>query len=376
MKNNLSYEYLKENNLIIYEVVSGSRAYGTNLPNSDTDIRYVYVLPINYILSNNIIEQVNDKKNDIVGYEIGRFVELLSTANPNILEFLNIPSDCVISKHKSFDIILKNREKFITKRCKDTFTGYAITQIKKAKGQDKKQNWEKERVKRKTPIDFCYVIEENKSIKLKKWAEVNNMSIDFTKDYGLVKVPNSKDIYCMYYEKGSNYKGLIKNSNRNTSNQLRLSSIPKGKSSVGIISYNENGYVKHCKDYNSYKKWLTDRNEDRWVENKESGQKIDGKNMLHCKRLLDMSIEIAKGEGVIVRRPNSDKLIDIRKGKVDLDTLIKESENNIKEIDTLFDKSNLPNSVNKFFAMEMTFRVRKSFYFNLKKIVPTLKKLL
>ena len=36
---------LRQQDLIIFEAISGSRAYGTNLPHSDTDLKGVFVLP-------------------------------------------------------------------------------------------------------------------------------------------------------------------------------------------------------------------------------------------------------------------------------------------------------------------------------------------
>ena len=38
-------EYLKENDLIILECISGSKAYGLDTPSSDTDIKGVFLLP-------------------------------------------------------------------------------------------------------------------------------------------------------------------------------------------------------------------------------------------------------------------------------------------------------------------------------------------
>ena len=130
----IDYKWLKESNLILYEVISGSIAYGTNLPTSDEDRRYVYILPIDYILSGNIVEQVNDDTNDVVGYEIGRFLNLISSANPNLLELLNMPEDCIVYKNPIFDLILDNKSKFLTKKCKNSFAGYGH-----AKGPDRSQ---------------------------------------------------------------------------------------------------------------------------------------------------------------------------------------------------------------------------------------------
>lgn len=370
MIKNIDYDYLKVNNLILYEVISGSIAYGTNLPSSDIDKRYIYILPIDYILSGNIIEQVNDETNDIVGYEIGRFLELISTANPNLLELLNMPEDCVIYKSPIFDEILNNRDKFLTKKCKNSFAGYSISQIIKAKGQNKKQNWEKDKVTRKTPLDFCYLHLGEKSIPLVDYMNEKGMSQEFC---GLSNVPHSRDTYALFYDfkseetNGSNeypslgFKGIA----FEDSNQIRLSSIPKDTPKnyfIGHISYNKDGYSQHCKDYNSYQTWLKERNEARWVDVKSHGQKIDGKNMMHCRRLMDMAREIGEGKGINVRRENADYLISIRKGEVDLQSLIDHVEKEIVEVDRIFNESNLPDSVDLEFVDNLLVSIRKKSY--------------
>jgi predicted nucleotidyltransferase len=387
----IDYKWLNERNLILYEVISGSIAYGTNLPSSDEDRRYVYILPIDYILSGNIVEQVNDDTNDLVGYEIGRFLELLGSNNPNVLELINTPEDCIIYKDPVFDLILNDKERFITKICAKSFGGYAKQQISKAKGQNKKQNWEKDKVIRKEVLDFVYVIEGEKSIPWKVWNEDFKYEEKFI---GVVNVPNARDIYAVYFDEVANicfsesvpenvresakylrkesglpmgfgYKGLVRSGegiSPTESNQLRLSSIPKGEVPICIITYNKDGYTQHCNDYKSYQTWLEKRNESRWVDVKSHGQKIDGKNMLHCKRLMEMAKEIAKGEGIIVRRPNAKELISIRKGEIDLETLIDSVEKEIIEVDKLFDNSELPDNINNEFINNLIVKIRKQIY--------------
>jgi hypothetical protein len=164
---------------------------------------------------------------------------------------------------------------------------------------------------------------------------------------------------------GFGYKGLVKTVegvNSAESNQLRLSSIPKSEEPICVITYNKDGYTQHCNDYKSYQTWLDQRNESRWVDVKSHGQKIDGKNMLHCKRLMEMAKEIAKGEGIIVRRPNAKDLIAIRKGEVDLQTLIDSVEKEIIEVDKLFDNSELPDSIDIEFINNLIVKIRKQIY--------------
>ena len=375
----------------LYLVVRGSHAYGTNIETSDTDYAGVFIQSEEDILGNKYVEQINDDKNDIIIYEIRRFLELLGSNNPTVLELLNTPEDCVIYKDPIFDLVLNDRERFITKICAKSLGGYAKQQISKAKGQNKKQNWEKDKVTRKEVLDFVYVIEGEKSIPWKVWNEEKKYEEKFI---GVVNVPNARDIYAVYYDfiarnmfsenisektriiliklqkesgqpMGFGYKGLVKTGegiNSAESNQLRLSSILKDEEPICVVTYNKDGYTQHCNDYKSYQTWLEQRNESRWVDVQSHGQKIDGKNMMHCMRLIQMSREIAEGKGIIVRRPNSKELISIRKGEVDLQTLIDKVEKEIVEIDKLFEESNLPDIVDNKLIHNLIVKIRKEIY--------------
>ncbi len=367
----------------LYLVIRGSHAYGTNVETSDTDYAGVFIQSIDDIIGNKYIGQINDDNNDIVIYEIRRFLELLASNNPTVLELLNTPEDCVIYKDPIFDLVLSDKEKFITKMCAKSFGGYAKQQISKAKGQDKKQNWEKDKVTRKTPLDFCYLHIGEKSVSLKEYLDKNNLDQKFC---GLSNVPHSRDTYALFYDRMSDFRysdkrpkweRILSNLFNRTkplefkgisfenSNDIRLSSIPKNLPKnyfIGHISYNKDGYSQHCKDYLSYQVWLEKRNEARWVDVKSHGQKIDGKNMMHCKRLMEMAKEIGEGKGIIVRRPNAEELISIRKGEIDLQTLINNVEKEIIEVDKLFDNSSLPDSIDNDFIHNLIVKIRKQIY--------------
>lgn len=153
-----------------------------------------------------------------------------------------------------------------------------------------------------------------------------------------------------------------KKENYGISNQLRLSSIPKGETPVVVITFNKDAYTQHCKDYLAYQEWLENRNEARYVETQEHGQQIDGKNMMHCIRLIRMAQEIGRGEGIQVRRADAQELLAIRRGEVDLDNLIQMADQAIEEMDNIFDNSDLPNKVNPELVNTLLIKIRKEFY--------------
>jgi len=349
-------DILRNEGLIVFEAIMGSRAYGTALPTSDTDIRGVFIQPEEDILGFGYVDQVADNTNDIVFYEIRRFLQLVQSNNPNILELLNAPKDCILHKDPIFDLVLEQKDQFITKQCKNSFAGYAIGQIKKARGYNKKINWEENEMVRKNVLDFCYILEDSgMSVPFPEWTSIDQFN------YGLAKIDHAHDIYAMYniaYEGGN---GIV--SDPETANDVQLSSIPKGKILVAYLTFNKDAYSTHCKRYAEYKEWLDNRNEDRFKMNKEHGKQYDSKNMMHTFRLLNMASEIANGE-INVRRPEKEieTLMEIRKGEYDYEKLLMDAEALIANLDEMFDNSELPNKVNQEFVDKLLIKIRKLRY--------------
>jgi predicted nucleotidyltransferase len=345
-----SYEYLKQNNLILFEVVAGSIAYGTKTSTSDVDIRYVYILPNEYLLGyNKYVPQVSENNNDTVGYELGRFIDLLVKQTPNTIELLYSPKDCVLHKHPVFDILIENRDLFLTKQCKMSFGGFAIQQIKKSKGHNKKMNWEEKQIERKGVLDFCYVVDGGKTKNVQTWLEENNAS---QSNCGLVKLNNMPFCYALYL--GHGYKGICSQNG----NDVLLTSIPKGAIPAITMYFNKDAYSIHCKKYREYQEWLKNRNMARFVDVKNHGQKIDGKNLLHSRRLVDMAIEIAETGTINVRRPNADYLLQIRRGEIPLERIIEEAEKDLARLDEVYEKCKLPESVDAEFAHNLVIEIR------------------
>jgi hypothetical protein len=92
--------------------------------------------------------------------------------------------------------------------------------------------------------------------------------------------------------------------------------------------------------------------------------KIDGKNLLHCVRLLRMAKEISEGKGIIIRRSDAEHLKGIRKGLFDLNEIVSESETIIKTINENFKTSNLPDSIDLDRVNDILVNIRKEIYGN------------
>ncbi|MEJ0104660.1 MAG: nucleotidyltransferase domain-containing protein [Bacteroidota bacterium] len=259
----LTIEHIKENGWLIFEAIVGSKAYGLDTEKSDTDIRGVFVLPKELFYSLEYTPQVSNDSNDIVYYELKRFIELLSKNNPNIMELLNMPERCVLQKHE-----IMNRVKpgmFLSKLCEQTFANYAYTQIKKAYGLEKKivNPVEEER---RSVLDFCFVHLAKETVPLQKFLGDYKFKQE---EMGLTAIAHLRDCYNLYHSTERSYSGVI---GKEEANDVCLSSIPKGESPVGLLFFNKDGYSVYCKQYKEYWGWVAKRNEERYKTTMSHGR--------------------------------------------------------------------------------------------------------
>lgn len=331
----MTIEELRASGGIIFESIAGSRAYGLATESSDTDIRGVFVLPQETLYGLYYIEQVNDERNNVVFYEIRKVVELLLRNNPTMLELLAMPQDCIVYKHPAFDILTPSM--FLSKLCKESFAGYAHSQIKKAKGLNKKILNPVAR-ERKSVLDFCYVQYKQGTQQLGVWLTERGFKQEHC---GLVRLAHFRDCYALYYDEKANYAGIMRS--EEDSNDVCLSSVPKEAEAIGIVSFNKDGYSRYCKDYREYWDWVEQRNEERYQNTLEHGKNYDAKNMVHVFRLLDMAEEIAAGE-LYVRRPNREQLLSIKRGEANYEELLIRADEQLHRIEESYLHSSLPDA--------------------------------
>ncbi len=115
---------------IIYRCVVGSRAYGLDHDDSDTDRRGVYLASADLQWSLfGAPEQFEDNATQSCYWELQKFLIMALKANPNILECLYTP---LVEKTTELGAeLLALREQFLSQMIFQTFNGYAMSQFKK-----------------------------------------------------------------------------------------------------------------------------------------------------------------------------------------------------------------------------------------------------
>jgi len=399
--NNVSrynFDDIRKDGLLLYEYIRGSQAYGLALPTSDEDHGGVFIMQTDDFLGMKEykLEEVADERHDNVWYELGKFVELLCNANPNILEALFVPERCVLYMHPLFKVFYENRDMFVTQKCFKSFVGYANEQIEKARGLKKKIV--RPVNERKEVIDFCYCQDDNQgSLPVTEWLSRHGMMQRYC---GLNHIPNMEGCYGVYYDFGTHirceytsedfrrrflhpvknrkmlesmrkydgfslwkylrimcsrdafgkaleliqpkgYHGIMREDG--ASDEVRLDSLVKGDLQMRVMNYNKNGYTSHCKDYKEYQDWVKYRNPQRFKENQ--GKEFDRKNLCHCLRLMTMGIEIAKTGQMNVDRTDIDRdyLLNIRLGNATYDELIAIANEKKKEMAKIMEQYRLAN---------------------------------
>lgn len=117
----------------ILEVVVGSRLHGLNKPDSDTDIRGVFMHPVADLLSPfKKIKNTSWIEGDIdnTAYELREFAKMATQGNPSVLEILY--SNQVLKMDAIGEELVANKLKFLNStRIFEAYKGYAHNQYNK-----------------------------------------------------------------------------------------------------------------------------------------------------------------------------------------------------------------------------------------------------
>lgn len=121
--------------VVILLGIGGSRAYGLATPNSDTDYRGCYVTPTReFFRLISPVEAYTRNDPDVSLHEVGKFLRLAVAANPTILETFFY--DTYVIRNPIGDLLIENRDLFVTDKIRASHVGYARSQFERLKRRE------------------------------------------------------------------------------------------------------------------------------------------------------------------------------------------------------------------------------------------------
>jgi uncharacterized protein len=283
----------------IYEVVHGSHAYGTNTPTSDFDKKGICLIPdAKLFFGMKSFEQQDGgwtdaagQKEDKVVYHLPKFFQLAGQCNPNIIEVLFADEADILVCTEEGKKLRDNRNIFISRKARHTFTGYAASQLKRMKAHHRwlecpPEKPESAAAKHIKPVPVGPLgthLAQSGFLKKVRLASPRTLSEKMLATFGLAKRNQE------WFE-------------------------------LDVEVFDKGSYEAAKKEWENYETWRKNRNEKRSELEKKYG--YDTKHGMHLVRLLRMGYEIITTGRVIVKRPDAAELLAIRNGAWTYDQII------------------------------------------------------
>ena len=324
----------------IFLTLAGSKAYGLDTPESDTDIRGVTIIPDKsyyFGIGINKFEQADSMFNgedDKTIYDIRKALKLMCDGNPNMLDLAFTDRNSFIKITEFWEPVIENKEKFITKKLRFTFAGYAYAQLHRIKRH------------RSYLLNPPTKKPERKDFRLPEWKLVSED--DLGAFQWLVSKLLEDSIELMNLSdstkqelKQVNYIGLVQ---RNDFNEAcdeikKLTQAPDGF--VDVVM-REKAYKAAMNSWDSYNDWKTNRNPKRKITEDKFG--YDLKHASHLVRLMRMCVEIFETKKINVLRPDREELLSIKNGAWTYEQVVEYAEKCEKKLDELYKTSDLPHT--------------------------------
>lgn len=259
---------------LIFETVHGSQAYGLATPASDIDYKGILVGPPGWYHGYLTAPEQVELGPDHVRYEVRKYFRLAAAANPTVLELMWTPTSCHVHQTPAGERLLAHREQFLSLRIKDSFSGYAMSQLGRIKTHRK---WVIQPPKRE-PVRADFGLPDRSLVSRDQLGAVEAMMAD-----GRLETADLSTNFLDVLERERRYRGARK-------------------------------------EWESYQGWLKHRNPKRSELEARFG--YDTKHALHLVRLLRMGLEIVSTGAVHVRRDDRDDLLAIKAGALTYDALM------------------------------------------------------
>jgi uncharacterized protein len=314
----------------VFMVRHGSMAYGTNIEGSDEDFKGVTIPTKPYYLgSQHKFEQAELKDPDAVIYEISKFFNLAAACNPNIIEVLHVdPSDYELLTPIG-TAILNNKDRFLSKRIRFTFGGYAYQQLKRIKLHRRYFiNPPKAPPTRKDmglPEQTLIPADQMMAAEADVQKELEKLNFDFLDG---VQEATKIEIRGVMIKMLAEMKITVDTQWASSARKVGLDD------NFIEIMQKERSYKNAKLEWDNFIKWKETRNRERYEMEVKYG--ADMKHGYHLIRLLRMAREILTTGKVLVKRPDREELIAIRNGAWTYEKLVEVAEGMNKELDELY----------------------------------------
>jgi DNA polymerase III epsilon subunit-like protein len=113
---------------LIFACIFGSRAHGAETNRSDVDVRGVFSSTRDDLLSDLSRESV-EAQGDSVFHEIRRFMNMVVSANPNILEVLFAPPHAQLFVHPAWQIVQNAAPRLLSQKVAVTYNGWCKAEM-------------------------------------------------------------------------------------------------------------------------------------------------------------------------------------------------------------------------------------------------------
>lgn len=334
--------------------LAGSQSYRTNIAGSDTEYRGVTIGLKNYYFGFENFQQKDkgwdqepgiyselDNAPDSAIYEVRRYFNLAMSANPNILETMFLEPDQYLVVSPEGQLLINNRQLFLSKKLKHSFCGYAFQQIKRMESHRK---WLlNPPIQKPRASDFGLADE----IPLTK--EELNAFLEFL--YILVKdrieyleeVPELYELLKVNFD----FKGVLKQNVMPPGVLDYVSYLTRSTKDFISLLHKTQTYRQELSHWKAYEEWKLHRNRERAKLEEKCG--FDSKNVSHAIRLLTMGLEALKDQTLYVNREkagDADYLRSIRLGEVSYEAVKEKADSLFAELETAYENTTLPKNVN------------------------------
>jgi len=339
----------------------GSRAYGTDRPDSDWDFRGVCIPPQSYrdgFLLNFAQAQLNADGNaiEVQGfnvkdpdgtiYGILKFFRLAADCNPSIIEALFVDEEALLHTTPQGEAMREVRNQFLSRKACHTFRGYAM------------QQWRRIETHRKWLMDPPTHRPERSEFDLPEPVEISNeqmraalsmvqkrldmWEIDFGDLEEAEKIYIHEQMFTFLVE-------VLVGADPSAFGAGAELSDTKFTAACRHLGFDENfidfitrekQWRKGVKQWEQFCEWKKKRNPARAELEKKHG--YDTKHGMHLVRLMRMCREILTDGVVLVRRPDAEELNAIRDGRWSYEQLTEWANREDKELIEVARTSPLP----------------------------------